>query len=198
VSTLTVEYRKAYYIRNREKVKAMARKWRDANPERRRAQRAIVAYNEWHPEGGEQDNLATLTAHIKGLPHVCHWCKASLPVSGWHIDHLIPLCHGGANTCGNIVKSCGPCNSKKWVREAPYIGKANAPSEAPATDQLHTIQTAAVALQVSPAKVRAMVADGIIPVVRGLGPRLTRIRPSDLSIYIAAGCPSERPAKRRA
>jgi excisionase family DNA binding protein len=65
------------------------------------------------------------------------------------------------------------------------------------TDQLHTIRTAAQVLRVTEERVRQLVKSGALPSIT-LGPRLTRIRPSDLSIYIAAGCPAARPARRRA
>lgn len=31
----------------------------------------------------------------------------------YHIDHVVPISRGGANSIGNIVAACGSCNSSK-------------------------------------------------------------------------------------
>lgn len=53
--------------------------------------------------------------HQKGL---CAWCQ--LPINKRfkkiHVDHALPLFHGGTNKTSNLVLAHARCNIKKWVR----------------------------------------------------------------------------------
>jgi hypothetical protein len=47
----------------------------------------------------------------------CHWCGVQMVRGGdelcpetFHVDHLIPVRHGGTNDVGNLVGSCAKCN----------------------------------------------------------------------------------------
>ena len=44
----------------------------------------------------------------------CYWCTQKL--SKYHVDHVIPLCHGGSNGRENIVVACPSCNLSKRDR----------------------------------------------------------------------------------
>lgn len=52
----------------------------------------------------------------------CWWCNK--PIEHWHIDHVIPIAKGGANTIGNLCLSCPECNHKKSARTpAEWAGR---------------------------------------------------------------------------
>lgn len=42
---------------------------------------------------------------------LCFYCGVLAPQG--HVDHVIPLSRGGAQSVGNTVWSCGPCNLGK-------------------------------------------------------------------------------------
>ena len=41
---------------------------------------------------------------------LCYWCQRSLSVTGYHVDHRVPLVRDGSNTKENIVCACPRCN----------------------------------------------------------------------------------------
>lgn len=43
----------------------------------------------------------------------CFYCKKDVGAQNLGMDHVIPMSRGGANSLGNIVASCFPCNAKK-------------------------------------------------------------------------------------
>lgn len=49
----------------------------------------------------------------------CHWCSVALifypdgSPSGFHVDHVLPVCDGGTNDEANLVPSCASCNHKR-------------------------------------------------------------------------------------
>lgn len=46
----------------------------------------------------------------------CHYCKEYVGVDELTLDHVIPVCNGGATTLANIVAACSPCNTRKGRR----------------------------------------------------------------------------------
>lgn len=63
----------------------------------------------------------------------CHYCGKELhPITGFHVDHVIPRCKGGTDDLENLVASCPTCNMSKggrpvnqWMREPLKDGKNN-------------------------------------------------------------------------
>lgn len=52
--------------------------------------------------------------HVNTAPAVaCHWCGEPVSMSDREVDHLIPLCRGGAHDRSNLVASCTACNMSK-------------------------------------------------------------------------------------
>ena len=47
--------------------------------------------------------------------YTCQYCGAKSLRVDLHVDHIIPVSHGGKNNFGNLVTACSPCN----------IGKSN-------------------------------------------------------------------------
>ena len=45
----------------------------------------------------------------------CAWCGRSFVVTGYHVDHVIPIARGGRNTRENIQLLCPLCNLRKGV-----------------------------------------------------------------------------------
>jgi 5-methylcytosine-specific restriction endonuclease McrA len=47
---------------------------------------------------------------------ICKYCTSPVPVSSWHMDHVVPLSKGGEHSRQNVVVSCAPCNLSKGDR----------------------------------------------------------------------------------
>jgi 5-methylcytosine-specific restriction endonuclease McrA len=136
------DYQAAYYQSNREKLDARSDAWRKANPEKVRARKAKwnksnfeevkvrrSAWNNANPEAlriyghnkraGQRENGGKLS---KGLPEKlltlqrgkCACCKIKL--DKYHLDHMMPLALGGANSDENIQLLCPPCNMQKHTK----------------------------------------------------------------------------------
>lgn len=46
----------------------------------------------------------------------CNGCGRNLWVTGYHVDHVVPLARGGRNEVGNIQLLCPRCNLRKGCR----------------------------------------------------------------------------------
>lgn len=113
-------YARAYRAENPEKVKAAIDAWYAANPDamriKRNNRRARLASGKV-----SRGIVKKLMALQKGK---CTACKCSLSKSGHHLDHIMPLAKGGANTDDNVQLLCPPCNLDKnakhpvdWAQE---------------------------------------------------------------------------------
>lgn len=115
------EYARAYRAANPQKAKAAVDAWYAANPDamkikkhNRRAR--LLAGGVLSRDIGER--LAKLQ---RGK---CAACGCALSKSGRHLDHIMPLAKGGANTDDNVQLLCPPCNLAKnakhpidWAQE---------------------------------------------------------------------------------
>lgn len=54
----------------------------------------------------------------------CGGCEAEL-LSGFPIDHIIPLADGGAHDLGNWMGLCVPCHKRKTAKEATARASTN-------------------------------------------------------------------------
>jgi 5-methylcytosine-specific restriction endonuclease McrA len=52
----------------------------------------------------------------------CYLCGKLIPLGGRHVDHVIPLCKGGAHTGGNLGIAHATCNLKKGSKLPEEIG----------------------------------------------------------------------------
>jgi len=46
----------------------------------------------------------------------CRYCLRSLSVTGYHVDHVVPIARGGLNVAGNLQLLCPRCNLKKGCK----------------------------------------------------------------------------------
>lgn len=119
---------KAWHKANPEKSKAGRQKWLSTHREVSRAlarkadrkRRAIMRQNHAEPYTEKQ------VLDIYG--NICHLCGIAIDLSaprhqsqkGWenalHIDHVIPISKGGADTLENVRPSHGLCNIRKGNR----------------------------------------------------------------------------------
>lgn len=109
-----LESTRLYRETHRERVRLSARNWQRNNPDKvnaiwhaRRA-RLLSAFDEvidrafvWMRDGGK-----------------CHICGGTCDPKSWHMDHIIPLRHGGRHNAMNVAVSHPECNRKKGARYA--------------------------------------------------------------------------------
>ena len=123
-SNLLREKSKEYYAKNKEKERARLEKWKAENPELTkmgRKKRRIQQYGAEHVFYTEKEVLDRYGTS-------CHICKEKIDFSaprrnnkeGWekglHIDHVVPLARGGADSIENVKPSHGVCNLSKGKR----------------------------------------------------------------------------------
>lgn len=64
----------------------------------------------------EQVSRAEVYERDKGRCHICH---KHVPKRKWHLDHLLPLAHGGEHSYRNVAVSCPRCNMSKGTGKLP-------------------------------------------------------------------------------
>lgn len=98
--------RAAYYLANKEKIKA----YRIANPD---VGRAVKARRRARKNGSSgaytRMDVALLLVSQKRR---CICCKVDIE-SRYHVDHIVPLARGGSNDKLNIQLLCPACNQSK-------------------------------------------------------------------------------------
>lgn len=125
--------------KNPERVREIKTKWRLANPEKQKE--AVKRSTQKNPEIGIRRNNRRRARRLgNGFSQYtekdiitlygtnCHICNQEIDFlaprstkkEGWersfHIDHLIPIVKGGADTLENVRPSHGICNIKKGSR----------------------------------------------------------------------------------
>jgi len=108
------QYNKSYYQQNREReIQRVKARWED-DPEARNIARRDYEARKKGAEGtyGERD--------IEDLKKIqlnkCNMCLCELSLSGYHVDHIMPLALGGHNGLENIQLLCPTCNRIKNAR----------------------------------------------------------------------------------
>lgn len=131
----TKEYRREYYLKNKEKKVAQYKLWKSKNPEKVKAIK-----NRWRAKNKDRTNFLARRyiyrrKHAEGkitfeqekqlyaiLP-TCLYCNKNKSDT---IDHLTPLSRGGTNNIDNLVAACRSCNSRKGAKTmyefAPILG----------------------------------------------------------------------------
>lgn len=108
---------KRYFAENHSKVLKSVRLWAKNNKDKVKAikhnykvrRRALIA---------EGVSSARLAEWVERQKKWCYWCGENC-LSGYHIDHYVPLSKGGKHDTDNMVISCPKCNIRKNAKD-PY------------------------------------------------------------------------------
>ena len=106
-------WNRAYYDRNKERIKANNANYRKLNPQvdvkhavKRRMQINATIESE-----------TAITDFIKLVRNsrriACYYCGKMISGKKAHIDHVVPLSRGGGHRPDNICASCPSCNMRK-------------------------------------------------------------------------------------
>jgi 5-methylcytosine-specific restriction endonuclease McrA len=118
-NALKTHWQKQRKIRSQE-INAYRQAWRTMHPEIQKARQNIQARKH-----GKGDWTTAEALEIYGTD--CHICGTAIDLKaptkvgadGWelalHLDHVIPLSKGGADTLGNIRPAHAKCNIRKWA-----------------------------------------------------------------------------------
>jgi len=106
----------AYYFKHKEKRNKKAAEYRKtkkgkachANSRHKRRLRIS------HTNTVTSDELLALKQKSKS----CYYC--GIKTKSLTLDHIIPLCKGGAHSLDNLIMACAPCNSRKCAKD-PHI-----------------------------------------------------------------------------
>lgn len=125
------EQSREYERNNRAERRQKAAIWRAQNPEHRAAYRK--QYNEtnaekvkdWHQARRARKLNAPVIEHFsrEGIYERdggrCHICHRLVPRSDFHLDHLVPLAHGGDHAPRNLAVAHPLCNHKRGAGWLP-------------------------------------------------------------------------------
>jgi hypothetical protein len=95
---------------NRERMRALVAAWNTANPDSGRTKAAAYRARRSLAQGSfSKEDVAELRARQRDR---CAYCSTSLKKKG-HVDHILPLALGGANSPANLQMLCAHCNQSK-------------------------------------------------------------------------------------
>lgn len=122
----------------REAARMRAAKWRAENRERQLASqkkwqqtKGAAWRSEWKKKNPDHDKAqqhnrrarkraaggkitqADVSRILLAQKWKCAYCRKSLRKTGYHMDHIVPLARGGANSASNHQATCPPCNLSK-------------------------------------------------------------------------------------
>ena len=110
-----------YWKNNPEKRREKLNNWRSTNNIAHKAiaqkRRALNKNAEGFFNKNDIKNLF-LTQNNK-----CVYCNLHLAITGYHIDHIMPLVLGGSNWINNIQLLCPQCNLKKHAKNPDIYEK---------------------------------------------------------------------------
>lgn len=121
IDAYQAEYRVRYKNENREKYLASKRAWELANPEIRKLN-AHSRRVRIKSSGRPSKNIISVL--LKSQEGRCACCGADLSITGYHIDHIMPIALGGDNTDDNLQLLTPACNLRKGkLRPEVYMQK---------------------------------------------------------------------------
>lgn len=109
------EIARNYFSRNPEKCRERRRRHKASNPIGNRAsvhRRKAIKRNA--PGSYTQHDVLRI---LERQRYRCVYCKRSLKVYGYHVDHKVALSRGGSNWPANLQCLCPECNNRKHVRD---------------------------------------------------------------------------------
>jgi 5-methylcytosine-specific restriction endonuclease McrA len=114
-----VRFNEKARVRNRryarqypEKVSAWNKKWRDANPDKQREYR-LERHARVRGQFVERVYRSVLFERDNGR---CGLCGKKVDPANWHMDHIVPLLHGGEHSYANVQVTHPFCNESKGAR----------------------------------------------------------------------------------
>lgn len=132
------EYRRQYYLKNKERIKEQARNWARDNGDQKRAIKRKYNHSEHgykkvyegvrrrlarkaaSPDGSfTRDEWTDLAAQYD---FTCMCCRRQFDLKrgGLEPDHIVPLAAGGSDAITNIQPLCRNCNAQKGDRVVDY------------------------------------------------------------------------------
>lgn len=74
-----------------------------------------IQFEQWKKT---EDYIAWRKRQYRIQKRLCAWCQKELSYSPKkaHIDHALPIYHGGTNDKRNLVLAHKRCNRQKWIR----------------------------------------------------------------------------------
>lgn len=96
-----------YRLRNKAKLKRIAKRWYKQNPEKVLARRLRLRANLNECYGSVDWKDLFL---LQLLYPACAYCGSNGKLT---VDHIIPMSRGGMHDLSNLVMCCKPCNSSK-------------------------------------------------------------------------------------
>lgn len=120
------EKQSEYYQQNKENIDRANRLWAINNPELRKIHKSKwKSLNKDAVNSQTQKRRARLAGvegsykasdvefMIKEQDGFCNGCCAGLELTGYHVDHIVPISRGGSNWPTNLQLLCPTCNLSK-------------------------------------------------------------------------------------
>ncbi len=107
---------RARHALNPELMRASGRKWKRKNVAKVRAADSLRRAREVGAQVGDRRAYAVFVAWARATPSIrCYWCKKMTQPGRTkrHLDHIVPITKGGADSVGNLCVACPPCNLRK-------------------------------------------------------------------------------------
>ena len=101
---------------NPERVREYNQRWREANPEKAQAHAAL---RRARVKGSPEAVLIDRSVIYKRDGGRCHICGLRVSGARFHIDHLVPLSHGGSHTPENVALAHPKCNLRRHDGRLP-------------------------------------------------------------------------------
>jgi len=102
------------YLKNKESIKAKARAHYARNKEAYREY--SINYKAKRRANGGRLSRGHIVALVTKQDRKCAACARDLSVSGYHLDHIVPLAKGGTHCDENVQLLCPECNQRKHTR----------------------------------------------------------------------------------
>jgi 5-methylcytosine-specific restriction endonuclease McrA len=111
----TKQISNSWKIRNAERNKEITQAWHETNPERSKQIRRLAGIARRARLSSAPGSFTYQQFLLRADYHgwVCRYCRCDLAFKTVAVEHMIPLCRGGANWPSNLVPCCKSCNSKK-------------------------------------------------------------------------------------
>lgn len=118
----TKAQKSAYWHKNKERFKALAKAKEAALPEeeRKRLRRERSIRNDENARSRARraavpaESIDRNAIFERDGGHCCQ-CRVELNPDNWHLDHIVPLALGGPHIWANVQALCPPCNLRKWA-----------------------------------------------------------------------------------